>query len=120
MQNHKIEHNADEPTNHNENDQRSRCGKCLATIVQIGCQPGTASSSNKNDEAVGEQNFIENWNAKEWPENLMAFFGSNAGMDHDIVLFAELYSSVYNTIVAVVSMTCQIKGGLPENQVESS
>jgi len=50
----------------------------------------------------------------------MAFFGSYAGMDHDIVLFAELYSSVYNTIVAVVSMTCQIKRGLPENQVESS
>jgi hypothetical protein len=41
-------------------------------------------------------------------------------MDHDIVLFAELYSSVYNTIVAVVSMTCQINRGLPENQVESS
>jgi hypothetical protein len=30
-------------------------------------------------------------------------------MDHDIVLFAELYSSVYNNIVAVVSITCQIK-----------
>jgi hypothetical protein len=41
-------------------------------------------------------------------------------MDHDIVLFAELYSSVYNNIVAVVSITCQIKSGLPGNQVESS
>jgi hypothetical protein len=88
--------------------------------VQIGCQPCTATSSNKNDEAVGEQNFIENWNAKEWPENFMALFGSYARMDHDIVLFAELYSSVYNTIVAIVSMTCQIKRGLPGNQVESS